>query len=36
MAPESNAAEDYQRIVDWLVDGPRAAEQGEIAQAVGS
>ncbi|HTB75022.1 MAG TPA: ParA family protein [Polyangiaceae bacterium] len=36
MAPESNAAEDYQRIVDWLVDGPRAGEQGEIAQAVGS
>ena len=26
-APESNAAEDYQRIVDFLVDGPSALAQ---------
>jgi chromosome partitioning protein len=31
-APESNAAEDYARVVDWLVDGPACA----VAQAVGS
>jgi chromosome partitioning protein len=31
-APESNAAEDYGRVVDWLVDGPACT----IAQAVGS
>jgi len=36
MAPESNAAEDYQRVVDWLVDGSGASGQSEIAQAVGS
>jgi hypothetical protein len=36
MAPESNAAEDYQRIVDWLVDGPGIGGQSEVAQAVGS
>ncbi len=36
MAPESNAAEDYQRIVDWLVDGSGLSGQSEIAQAVGS
>jgi chromosome partitioning protein len=36
MAPESNAAEDYRRIVDWLVDGSRASGPNEIAQAVGS
>jgi chromosome partitioning protein len=36
MAPESNAAEDYQRIVDWLVDGSETSGHGEIAQAVGS
>jgi chromosome partitioning protein len=36
MAPESNAAEDYRRIVDWLVFGPTASVQGEIARAVGS
>src|SRR5580698_2515165 len=35
MAPESNAAEDYQRIVDWLVDGASTGRT-EIAQAVGS
>jgi chromosome partitioning protein len=33
MAPESNAAEDYQRVVDRLVDG---AGHAEIAQAVGT
>lgn len=26
-APDSNAAEDYQRIVDFLVDGPSALQQ---------
>ncbi len=31
-APESNAAEDYARVVDWLVDGPGSP----VAQAVGS
>ncbi|MDP9150451.1 MAG: ParA family protein, partial [Myxococcota bacterium] len=31
-APESNAAEDYGRVVDLLVDGP----QNTMAQAVGS
>jgi chromosome partitioning protein len=31
-APESNAAEDYARVVDWLVDGPPCA----VAQAVGT
>jgi chromosome partitioning protein len=36
MAPESNAAEDYQRIVDWLVDGSGVSGRGEVAQAVGS
>jgi chromosome partitioning protein len=36
MAPESNAAEDYLRIVDWLVDGTAKGGQGEFAQAVGS
>ena len=36
MAPESNAAEDYQRIVDWLVDGVAAGGRSDIAQAVGS
>jgi chromosome partitioning protein len=36
MAPESNAAEDYQRIVDWLVDGPGLRGHGEVARAVGS
>jgi chromosome partitioning protein len=36
MAPESNAAEDYLRIVDWLVDGKATSGQGEIAHAVGS
>jgi chromosome partitioning protein len=36
MAPESNAAEDYQRIVDWLVDGRGAKDRAEVAQAVGS
>jgi chromosome partitioning protein len=35
MAPESNASEDYQRIVDWLVDGTGVGGRGEIAQAVG-
>jgi chromosome partitioning protein len=36
MAPESNAAEDYQRIVDWLVEGAAASEPCEVAQAVGT
>jgi chromosome partitioning protein len=36
MAPESNAAEDYQRVVDLLVDGAGASGHGEIAQAVGT
>jgi chromosome partitioning protein len=36
MAPESNAAEDYQRIVDWLVDGPAVSGRNVVAQAVGS
>ncbi len=35
-APESNAAEDYQRIVDVLVDGPAAPAQSEVARAVGT
>ncbi len=25
-APDSNAAEDYQRVVDWLADGPQAPQ----------
>jgi chromosome partitioning protein len=36
MAPESNAAEDYQRVVDWLVDGASTSDRHEVAQAVGS
>jgi chromosome partitioning protein len=36
MAPESNAAEDYQRIVDWLIEGAAASEPCEVAQAVGT
>lgn len=37
MAPESNAAEDYGRIVDWLMTGAASAPAtGEVAQAVGS
>ncbi|HEX4446952.1 MAG TPA: ParA family protein [Polyangiaceae bacterium] len=43
MAPESNAAEDYGRIIDVLVDGPtvsrepsNAADAGDVAHAVGS
>jgi chromosome partitioning protein len=36
MAPESNAAEDYQRVVDLLVDGSNATGRGELPQAVGS
>ncbi|MGH7437764.1 MAG: AAA family ATPase [Polyangiaceae bacterium] len=32
LAPESNAAEDYGHVVDWLVDGPACA----VAQAVGT
>jgi chromosome partitioning protein len=36
MAPESNAAEDYQRIVDWLIEGASASEPCEVAQAVGT
>jgi chromosome partitioning protein len=35
-APESNAAEDYQQIVDILVDGPPARAGSEVAQAVGT
>jgi len=31
-APDSNASEDYERIVDLLVDGPR----GELKRAVGT
>jgi chromosome partitioning protein len=36
MAPESNAAEDYQRIVDWLVEGASSSDRHEVAQAVGT
>jgi chromosome partitioning protein len=32
-APESNAAEDYLRVVDFLVDGPAVATQGRGAVA---
>ncbi len=35
-APESNAAEDYQRIIDVLVDGWPARADGEVARAVGA
>jgi chromosome partitioning protein len=31
MAPESNAAEDYQRVVDFLVDGPPCAATHAVA-----
>jgi chromosome partitioning protein len=31
-APDSNAAEDYQRVVDILVDGPRRSESGDAVQ----
>jgi chromosome partitioning protein len=36
MAPESNAAEDYQRVVDWLIDGASTSDRHEVAQAVGT
>ncbi|HEX3771668.1 MAG TPA: ParA family protein [Polyangiaceae bacterium] len=36
MAPESNAAEDYQRVVDFLIEGAAASEPCEVAQAVGT
>jgi chromosome partitioning protein len=37
LSPESNAAEDYLRTVDRLVDGPAAAASAaEMAEAVGS
>jgi chromosome partitioning protein len=32
LSPESNAAEDYGHVVDWLVDGPACA----VAHAVGT
>jgi chromosome partitioning protein len=32
-APESNAAEDYRRVVDLLVDGPALAVKGKRATA---
>jgi chromosome partitioning protein len=35
-APDSNAAEDYQRVVDRLVDGTVATMADEMAQAVGT
>ncbi len=35
-APESNAAEDYQRIVDLLVDGESGEQAPDLAEAVGS
>jgi chromosome partitioning protein len=35
-APDSNAAEDYQRIVDVLVDGADVQPPAELPQAVGA
>jgi len=35
-APESNAAQDYQTVVDLLVDGPKTSQDGDGCAAPGS
>jgi chromosome partitioning protein len=35
-APQSNAAQDYERVVDALVEGPPTSARDELGQAVGA